>query len=236
MPDRRIRVVVPLVVVTGVATVAAGAHFGYQVADRPPMSVAAGPSPAPGDAEPGAPVPAADTLGLVAVSYQLNRLPQLASNQIAIWIEDEDGEYVRTLFATSFTANGGYARRPMSLSLWRETSGWESASQAEVESASRPAQPSGRHTVYWDGADRDGRPVPAGRYTYRIEGNIRWENRVLHSGTITVGDQPDSSSAQVEYLPAGAAREGELLADVGAVFTPGETLDPAVLTTFTQGS
>jgi hypothetical protein len=231
MPDRSIRLVVPIVVISGVAAAATGAELLYGRPATPPAVAA----PAPGR-----PVPAeeraAETLGLVRVDYRLTRLPQHASNQLAVWIEDADGRYVRTLFATSYTANGGYARRPMSLPLWREKASWEAATEAEVQSASRPAQESGAHSLYWDGTDRNGRPVPAGTYLYRVEGNLLWENRVLFTGSITLGEAADSSAARAEYLPEAARAEGEMIADVRAAFLPGEPLDPALVTTFTRGS
>jgi hypothetical protein len=181
--------------------------------------------------------PAAEAgLGLVRITYRLHRLPQIASNQIAVWIEDANGGYVRTLFATSFTANGGYVRRPESLVEWRTTAEWESAPPEEVESVSRPAQDGGVHTLYWDGTDRTGRAVPAGDYTYHVEGNTYWENRVLFTGTITLGEEPHTSSAEHEYLPAAAEQDGVLVEDVTAEFSPGEPLDPSVLTTYTRGS
>jgi hypothetical protein len=235
MPDRASRLIVPLVVITGVAATATSTyvHQQHELEQRsdPP---AAADRPAPVTAETMA--PSAEALGLVRISYQLNRLPTHASNQIAVWIEDESGAYVRTLFATSFTANGGYDRRPESLTLWRETSGWEWASQDEIESASRPAQDSGRHTLYWDGTDSGGAPVRPGRYTYRIEGNVLWENRILFTGTIDLGPDPHTSRAEVEYLPAQARDEPVMVADVGAEFTPGEPLDPDDVTTYTRGS
>ncbi|MCF6473050.1 DUF2271 domain-containing protein [Nonomuraea sp. MG754425] len=233
MPDKSIRLVVPIVVISGVAAAATGAELLYgHPADPPPAAATtvtpARPSPPP--------EPAAATLGLVRVDYRLTRLSQLASNQLAVWIEDADGGYVRTLFATSYTANGGYVRRPMSLPLWRERANWERATEAEVRSASRPAQDSGAHSLYWDGTDHQGRPVPAGTYVYRVEGNLLWENRVLFTGSITLGDTADSSTAGVEYLPDAARAEGEMIAEVRAAFLPGEPLDPATVTTFTRGS
>ncbi|MEV0826196.1 DUF2271 domain-containing protein [Nonomuraea rubra] len=231
MPDRSIRLVVPIVVISGVAAAATGAELLYGRPATPPAAAA----PAPG--EPAATEErAARTLGLVRVDYRLTRLPQHASNQLAVWIEDEDGGYVRTLFATSYTANGGYVRRPMSLPLWREKSSWATATEAEVQSASRPAQESGPHSLYWDGTDRNGRPVPAGTYVYRVEGNLLWENRVLFTGAITLGEAADSSVARAEYLPEAARAAGELVADVRAAFLPGEPLDPSAVTTYTRGS
>ncbi|MFC4563947.1 DUF2271 domain-containing protein [Nocardiopsis mangrovi] len=245
MSDRSIRMVVPLVVVTGVATVSTGTYFLHrepveavafapqgQAAPQAPAQ-SEGPGPSPGES---AQEPAAAGLGLVRVNYRLHRLPQLASNQIAVWIEDAGGTYIRTLFATSFTANGGYVRRPESLVEWRAAAQWESAPQDEVESASRPAQDSGDQTLYWDGTDRTGRPVPPGDYVYRIEGNTSWENRIMFTGTITLGEEPSSSAAEQEFLPAAAERDGTMVEDVGAEFSPGEPLDPAVLTAFTRGS
>ncbi len=231
MPDRASRLIVPVVVLSGVAATAIGTYL-HQLPD-PPAVVAE---------ERRVPIttatlaPTAESLGLVSVSYQLNRLDTHASNQIAVWIEDETGAYVRTLFATSFTANGGYDRRPESLPLWRETSGWEAASEDEIESASRPAQDSGRHTLYWDGTDSNGNPVKPGRYTYRVEGNVLWEKRVLFTGTIEVGTAASASEATVSYLPQEAGDEPEMVADVRASFAPGEPLDPDDVTTYTRGS
>ncbi|GAA5072638.1 hypothetical protein HNP84_003788 [Thermocatellispora tengchongensis] len=237
MPDRTHRLVLPLVVVTGVAA-ATGAAYVVERGEAPPAAVTAGPAPLrDGQApEPDRQAVAAQGLGLVEIEYVLHRIPTHASNQIAVWIEDERGGYVRTLFATSFTANGGYARRPMSLPLWRETARWESAPEAEVEAASRPAQEPGRHTLYWDGTDRRGVPVPPGSYTYRVEGNLYWENRVLFTGTIVLGDTPRESRATAVHLPESAREHGVLVEDVTARFSPGERLDPALVTTFTRGS
>ncbi|GAA3712117.1 hypothetical protein GCM10022224_092090 [Nonomuraea antimicrobica] len=229
MPDKSIRLVMPIVVISGVAVAATGAELLYGQPVTPPAAAVPARSAAPSR-------PAADSLGLVRVDYRLTRLPQHASNQLAVWIEDADGRYVRTLFATSYTANGGYVRRPMSLPRWRESAGWESATEAEIQSASRPAQDGGDHSLYWDGTDRNGHPVPEGTYVYRVEGNLLWENRVLFTGSITLGEAADSSSARVEYLPEAARAEGTMIADVRASFSPGEPLDPALVTTFTRGS
>ncbi|GAB2882656.1 DUF2271 domain-containing protein [Streptomyces mayteni] len=233
MPDRTSRLIVPIVVISGVAVAATGTYL-HQLPDRAPAAAAEERRPVP--ATTATLAPTAESLGLVRVSYRLHRVPTHASNQIAVWIEDASGAYVRTLFATSFTANGGYDRRPESLSAWRETAGWEQATQAEIESASRPAQDEGEHTLYWDGTDREGVPVRPGRYTYRIEGNLLWERRVLHTGTIELGDVAGESRAEAVYLPDEAREEPTLVEDVRASFTPGEPLDPDTVTTFTRGS
>ncbi|MEV0821826.1 DUF2271 domain-containing protein [Nonomuraea rubra] len=225
MSERTSRLIVPIVVITGVATAATAAYLAYR--PEPPPASPAGLTWS---------VPVTGRLGLVRIDYQLNRLPRLASNQLAIWIEDARGRYVRTLFATSFTANGGFERRPMSLPLWRQASGWESATDSEVKAASRPAQESGRQSVYWDTTDRSGKPVPPGSYTYRVEGNVVWEKRVLFTGSIEVGDTPHASLARVEFLPADTGQEPALVADVRAGYSPGQPLPAGAVTTFTRGS
>ncbi|KAB8162118.1 DUF2271 domain-containing protein [Streptomyces sp. 3MP-14] len=229
MSNRTSRLIVPIIVISGVA-VTASATYVQQLPDaqRP--------------VEPAAPLstatlaPSEESLGLVRVSYQLTRVPGHARNQVAVWIEDEEGNYVRTLFATSFTANGGYDRRPESLPQWRATSGWESASEEEIRSASRPAQNSGPQTLYWDGTDRTGAPMRPGRYVYRVEANVLWEKRVLFTGAIELGEEPSTSVADVAYLPEAARDEPVMVADVRASFTPDEPLSPDDVTTWTRGS
>lgn len=225
MSERTSRLIVPIVVITGVATGASAAYLAYR--PEPPPASPAGLAWS---------APAAASLGLVRIDYLLHRLPRLASNQIAIWVEDAGGRYVRTLFATSFTANGGFARRPMSLPLWREASGWEAATDTEIKAASRPAQESGRQSVYWDTTDRSGRPVPPGTYTYRVEGNVVWEKRVLFTGSIEVGDVPHASRPRARFLPAETGSEPALVADLSASFVPGRRLPDGAVTTFTRGS
>lgn len=176
--------------------------------------------------------------GLVSIHYEFHRLSRLASNQMAIWIEDEQGGYVKTLFVTSFAANGGYRARPEVLPEWRRAADWEHASAAEVKSVSRPAPQSGGMTVFWDGTDRNGKPVRPGTYTYKIEGNIEWSNRVLYSGKIKIGTEKATSTAVAGYTPAEAEQKGVLIDHVTADFSPGEVLDAAKqpVTTQTRGS
>jgi len=114
-----------------------------------------------------------------------NKQSGYASNQFAIWIETADGEFVKTVAATKFTANGGYKNRPDCLVLWRESGGLD-----DIDAVTS-ATPSGEAAYQWALDDYKGNPVPDGDYNYYVEGNLRWGNRVIYSGTLSVGRGKD---------------------------------------------
>lgn len=176
---------------------------------------------------------AASAVGLLRIDYQFERQGRAASNQFAIWIETAAGEYVDTVFATSWIANGGWTRRPMSMPEWREASNWADATRREVESASRPAPTSGAQTVYWNGQDAQGLPVPEGDYVLRVEGNVEWERRVMFAAPFTVGASGMEVTAEetVNDQP-----EDTMITDVRAAFLPGQPLTDGMRTEFTRGS
>jgi hypothetical protein len=158
--------------------------------------------------------------GSVTIGYELHRIQKMASNQLAVWIEDGSGTYVKTLYATRFTAEGGFRRRPQSLPEWVGVSNWENASSADVDAVSGATQKAGAAELVWDCTDRYGKPVAAGTYVYKIEGIISWEKRVVWSGRIEVGGARNSSVAQAEYFPAGEAEKDVLLEKVQAHYKP----------------
>ena len=159
-------------------------------------------------------------LGKVQIDFTFQRLVRIASNQVAVWIEDAQGRYVASVFATRFTAAGGHRRRPDSLPDWVQASGWAAAVPAEVDAVTRPTPKSGPVSLTWDCTDRAGRPVPPGVYTWRVEGSIFWKNRVVWSGTIRLGPQADSSTAQPVFTPADALKAGNMVRGARARFTP----------------
>jgi len=57
------------------------------------------------------------------ITFTFTRQSGSASNQYAIWIEDAQGQFVKTLYAARWTANGGWNRRPTSIPLWVKQSG-----------------------------------------------------------------------------------------------------------------
>ena len=158
--------------------------------------------------------------GSVTITYALSHIPKTASNQIAVWIEDMRGNYVRTLYATRFTASGGYKQRPEAIPLWIKTSDWENASKNEVDAVTGATQKPGIITLTWDCKNKDGQPVKPDKYVYVIEGNIYWNDRVVWRGEIEVGNEGDTSLAKAQYIPETAKDSGILIENVSAVFTP----------------
>jgi hypothetical protein len=164
----------------------------------------------------------AGSLGTVTVTYTLHRIPRIASNQLAVWIEDGEGRYVRTLFATDFMARRqGFRRRPQACPLWVQASGLERWKREAIDAVSGATQKAGVISLDWGCTWPDGRSVLPGTYLYKVEGNIFWDKRVLWTGRIQVGGQPADSAATAEYLPdASAAQEGRLVEGVSASFQP----------------
>ncbi len=163
----------------------------------------------------------------VVISFDFARQSGYASNQFAVWIEDAGGNYIKTLYATRYTASGGYKNRPDSIPLWVERS--DPANMADVDAVTGPTPKAGEQSFIWDCTDASGAPVPAGTYKYFVEGSLRWKNRVLYSGEIGVGGGAAESEAQAEYFyeasedqPAldASAVESGMIGAVRAVYAP----------------
>ena len=223
----------------GLVTVAGISHFenlrGAIPLFRSSASQVSGSSAAKASASsPRSETAASQSPGLMDIQYHLYKRDTIASNQIALWIEDGSHRYVRTLIASSFTAKGGWRERPQALPEWRTAASWSHATQEEIDSVLLPEQSPGVYHVYWDCTDTDGRPVPAGTYYVRMEGNIYWDNRVVFSVPVAVGESSARASASPQYLPGGDQSSGTILSDVSAAFTPGEKLSEVKREVFTS--
>ena len=59
----------------------------------------------------------------VTVSLPYVRQPGRASNQFAVWVEDAKGNFIRTLYVTNYTGQGGFRIRKDCLPTWVRRSG-----------------------------------------------------------------------------------------------------------------
>lgn len=138
--------------------------------------------------------------GYVKIKYNLNRYSIIASNQIAIWIKDANGKYIDSIFATKFMAKGGYQKRGDCCPGWISESKRANASNNEIDAVSGATQKAGIQEIAWDFKDKNGNLVPAGTYIYRIEANIYWDERMLFTGMIEIGNNKNNSKPTIEFF------------------------------------
>jgi hypothetical protein len=155
----------------------------------------------------------------VEVSFTYTRQGGFGSNQFALWIEDVQGRCVKTLYATRFTASGGYARRPQSIPDWVRQSGLAGMDKAQVDAFTGATPRTGALRYRWDGTDQAGAALPPGEYRVFLEASLRNENRVLYSAPVRLG----ASSGPVEIQPryfGDARRERAMISGVKVSFAP----------------
>ena len=149
--------------------------------------------------------------GEVVVTFDYERQSGSASNQYAIWVEDMNGNYMNTIFATKWTAGGGFKSRPDSIALWVEKSEIASMPDYYVDAVSGATpRGSGSQSYAWNLMDVNGEMVSPGEYRILVEGTLRWKNRVLHSCEIMIGDTPVTAQADAEYIYEASDRQAAL--------------------------
>jgi hypothetical protein len=161
-------------------------------------------------------------IGRVTVDFMLTRVSGRGSNQYALWIEDENGRYIKTLYVTDYmTRRGGWNVRRQSLVNWVKAANLNNKPQTDIDALSRATPQTGRQSVMWNMKDSAGKTVTPGIYVYKIEACLLNENHILWSGKIYVGDKGYSSRATSEYFPEGADKlERTLISDVSADYNP----------------
>ncbi|MDR2476013.1 MAG: DUF2271 domain-containing protein [Bacteroidales bacterium] len=153
----------------------------------------------------------------VTVTYE--RQSGRGSNQYAVWIENEQGKLIRTLFVTRFTANGGYSVRPDCTPTWVNKASPSTLSQQQVDAFSGATPASGKHVCMWDLTDESGKIVPPGNYNFLVEGTLLMQSRVLFKGTISITNQKTTRKAVPEYTSDGSTRKN-MISAVEATYYP----------------
>lgn len=125
----------------------------------------------------------------------------IASSQYAIWIEDDEGKLMRTLYATSFTTKGGYEYRGDAIPFWVGKACPEKMTDTQVDAITGATPGNGKLTYIWDGTDQNGVRVPKGKYHFFVEGTLYWKSRVVFSGIVNWGeDEQESIPVETRYF------------------------------------
>jgi len=133
------------------------------------------------------------------LTFTYAKLSGSASNQFAVWVEDSQGKYIKTLYATRYTADGGWKRRASSIPVWVKQSGLSQLTKAQVDALTSATPKAGTLTYTWDGTDSKGAAVPTGDYALILEATLRWENQVYYRAPIRLGKGQAAAEVSVEY-------------------------------------
>jgi len=135
----------------------------------------------------------------VSFNYQKQAGP--GSNQYAVWIENEKGEVVKTLFVTSYTTKGrtrngeqpmrGYDKRPNCVPTWVKASKAKELTDQQLDAfTGATPQSNGKQVFTWDFKDQQGKTVPQGTYRVFVEATLYQSSSIIYTGNFTCQDKP----------------------------------------------
>ena len=135
------------------------------------------------------------------VSFNYQRQDGPGSNQYAVWIENEKGEMVKTLFVTSYTTKGrtrgneqpvrGYIKRPACVPTWVKTAKADNLTDVQLDAfTGATPKASGQQTFTWDFTDQQGKTVSKGNYRVKVEATLFNASTITYSGSFNTMDKP----------------------------------------------
>jgi hypothetical protein len=140
---------------------------------------------------------------IVVVDFVLALRDELPP-QVAVWVEDDKGNFIRTLYVSGFSGNAQQAQ--VVLPDYADASNYKDADA--VTGASIDV---GDHVYAWDLKNASGADVKKGGYTIKVEANWWPSGKYeLSAATVQVGDGPATKTVkegtyipylEVRYLP-----------------------------------
>lgn len=161
------------------------------------------------------------------VSFNYQKQAGAGSNQYAVWIENDKGGCVKTLFVTSFTTKGrargnapaqrGYVMRPTCVPAWVQASKAASKSDQQLDAVTGATPQSNAALTYsWDFKDEQGKAVPKGTYKVKVEATLYFESDIIYTGTFSTQGKPGAIKLTSE-LAKPDEQHKNMITDVKAV-------------------
>ena len=149
--------------------------------------------------------------GSLEISFNYTKQAGPGSNQYAVWVENADGQVVKTLFVTEFTAKGrsrdgskparGYTYRTSCTPTWVQHVNAEALTDEQMDAftGATPAE-SGVQTFTWDFTDQAGKSVAKGTYRFYLEATYNGASVVTYTGTVTYGAPAGELPVETSYI------------------------------------
>jgi len=161
------------------------------------------------------------------VSFDYQRQAGPGSNQYAVWIENEKGNVVKTLFVTSYTTKGrarggeqpkrGYMVRPACVPTWVKTVKADEKTDQQLDAVTGATpQAGGTQTFTWDFTDEQGKAVQQGDYKVVVEATLFFDSDIIYSGTFSTKDK-EGNIKLTSTLTKGDEQHKNMVTNVKAI-------------------
>jgi hypothetical protein len=138
------------------------------------------------------------------------------SYHTAIWLEDEHGALVRTLYISNDLSKTEY-QIGQACPDWVKQAHWESANRTDVDAVTGPTPNvgAGRRTF-----DLEKLGLAPGRYRFKLQVHITEAYNILYSGPLVVSDAPSEVVLETFYSPSKPPGGTDFVRDVRARYLP----------------
>jgi hypothetical protein len=186
----------------------------------PPEATAQANLPIPEEEETETPAPTGPFIqGTLSAKFTYEKMPGSGSNQFALWVEDAEGNYVRTFFSTRFTSTGGWTYRENALPSWIQRFKPETRTDSEVDAITIQTPQSGAQSFSLPFVGEYGYPLPVGEYKIVLEATLRQEDQVVYEAVMNIGESVVTVEPEAQYKGSGTDDRG-MIGDVVFTFTP----------------
>ena len=162
-------------------------------------------------------VPPAAT-GTVSVSFLYMPPSQIEPTyHTAIWLEDQNGRLVKTLFVSHDLSSTEYQMGD-ACPDWVNQAHWEKAEPSLVDAVTGPTPNVGSGALAFDVAALN---VAAGTYQFKFQVHISDKYNVLYTGRLSIGAASNEATLEMLYSPSKPPGGTDFVRDVRARYVPG---------------
>ena len=155
--------------------------------------------------------------GILEISVDYQQKVKWASDQFAVWIEDEAGNYINTLFVTKFaTTELSINERKDCVPVWVSKAQPLSMAAEELDGITMATPDSGIVTRVWDLKDRQGNKVKPGTYVFILEATLDGSSRVIFKNSINLGKKPVTVSGVPQFTHPSSEKHKDMIRSVVA--------------------
>jgi hypothetical protein len=136
--------------------------------------------------------------GYIDVSYDFVAPKELEpSFQTVIWMETENGDYLKTFMVTEYLSMGGY-EDTMTCPDWVSKVDWKDVPDEEYDAITTPTPPIGTNHLKIDCKKEK---ITAGKYRFCIQTHIEDDYNILYCGSIEINNKPADAVIKKKYIP-----------------------------------